>query len=193
MKALVTGNKSHSFADRGADLYETPPEATRALLAVESLPGWIWEPACGRGAIVRVLRAAGRDVFATDLNDWETPDQDGRWDFLAGRPVPHPFGAIVTNPPYRLAAQFVRRALELAPLVAMLMRLGFLEAEGRRDILEGAGLARVHVFRNRLPMMHRDGWAGPRASSAMAFAWFVWERGHQGPATLNRISWEPNQ
>lgn len=45
------------------------------------------------------------------------------------------------------------------------------------------------AFRNRLPMMHRDGWAGPRASSAMPFVWFCWDRSHRGPATLHRISW----
>jgi hypothetical protein len=39
-------------------------------------------------------------------------------------------------------------------------------------------------------MMHRTGWTGPRASSATAFAWFVWERGYHGPTTIDRISWE---
>jgi hypothetical protein len=31
-------------------------------------------------------------------------------------------------------------------------------------------------------MMHRDGWDGPKAQSAMAFAWFVWDRDHRGGA-----------
>lgn len=185
---LRAGVKSHSYADRRADLYETPAEATRALLKVESFPHLIWEPACGRGAITRVLRAAGHGVLASDLNAYGA-GQDFQFDFLERYRTEVP--AIITNPPYRVAAQFVRRATEQAPKVAMLMRLAFLESEARRDVLEQAGLARVHVFRNRLPMMHRDGWAGPRASSAIAFAWFVWERGHQGPPMLNRISWEP--
>ena len=72
----------------------------------------------------------------------------------------------------------------------MLARLALLEFERRTNILERGALARVHVFRNRLPMMHRDGWTGPRASSAMAFAWFVWDRNHSGPTTIGRISWE---
>ena len=45
----------------------------------------------------------------------------------------------------------------------------------------------VHVFRNRLQMMHRDGWNGPRASSAIPFAWFCWDRNHRGPAVIDRI------
>jgi hypothetical protein len=86
--------------------------------------------------------------------------------------------------------QFVARALELSPRVIMLLRLAFLESDRRRHILENRGLARVHVFHKRLPMMHRDGWEDRKANSGMAFAWFVWNRAHAGPATINRVSWE---
>jgi hypothetical protein len=55
--------------------------------------------------------------------------------------------------------------------------------------LRGAGY-RVYPFANRLPMMHRDGRDGPKAHSAMAFAWFLWEAGHRGNAALKRITWE---
>ena len=71
----------------------------------------------------------------------------------------------------------------------MLLRLTFYESERRKDVLEGAGLIRVHVFRNRLPMMHRDGWAGNRASNSVAFAWYVWQRGYRGKPEIDRISW----
>jgi len=95
---------------------------------------------------------------------------------------------ILTNPPFSLAEEFVEHALELCPHVIMLLRLAFLESERRSRILDTGSLARIHVFRRRLPMMHRDSWTGPKASSAMAFAWFVWDRGHIGPATINRVS-----
>ena len=52
------------------------------------------------------------------------------------------------------------------------------------------GLGGVFVFRKRLPMMHRDGWQGRKASSGLAFAWFVWERGYRGHPITQRISWE---
>jgi hypothetical protein len=86
----------------------------------------------------------------------------------------------------------VAHALDLCPHVVMLLRLAFLESERRTGILEGRGLARVHVFRKRLPMMHRDEWQGRKANSGMAFGWFVWNREHNGPATIHRISWEPH-
>jgi hypothetical protein len=179
----------HPHSERGADLYETPSVAVEALLRVEKLPHFLWEPAAGHGAIVDVLRAAGHSVVASDLIDYGSPTHFGVRDFFREAKAPDGCEAIVTNPPYRLAQQFVQHALELVPLVVMLLRLAFLESERRRTILDSGTLARIHVFRNRLPMMHRDGWQGPRASSAIPFAWFVWSRTHAGPPTINRISW----
>jgi Protein of unknown function (DUF3102) len=176
-------------AERGVDLYQTPAAAVHALLEVEPLSGTIWEPACGPGAIVRVLRDAGYRVAATDLIDYGCPDARGGVDFLTQTEPPEGAMTILTNPPFMHADEFVRRALSLCPRVIMLQRLTFLESERRCDILDGGDLARVYVFRNRLPMIHRDGWDGPRIdSSAMAMAWFVWQRGHQGPATIDRIT-----
>ena len=51
------------------DFYPTPPEAIRALLSVETFEGSIWEPACGDGAISKVLLEAGHEVVSTDLID----------------------------------------------------------------------------------------------------------------------------
>ena len=79
----------------------------------------------------------------------------------------------------------------LCPKVIMLLRLAFLESERRTPILDAGDLARVYVFRKRLPMMHRDGWEGKKANSGMAFAWFVWDRAHRGDTIIKRISWEP--
>ena len=180
----------HSYADRGGDLYETPACAIEALLRVEKIPHLVWEPACGPGAIVKVLRARGHTVVASDIMDydWGHDVQD----FFeirrgTGRLLP---GGIVTNPPYQFAADFVRRALELSPYVAMLLRLAFYESERRSDILDTYPPTRIHVFKKRLPMMHRAGWVGRKASSAICFAWFVWDRNHSGPTIIDRISWE---
>jgi hypothetical protein len=177
----------HTNVERGQDLYETPACAVEALLRVEKLPHSVWEPACGPGAIVKVLRNHGHTVSASDIVDYSWNHTVA--DFLKLELV-QMHRAVITNPPYQLAEKFVRHALKLSPLVIMLLRLAFVESTRRTDILEKSGLARIHVFRNRLPMMHRKGWDGPRASSAMPFAWFVWERGYDGPTTIDRISWE---
>ncbi|HWF96654.1 MAG TPA: class I SAM-dependent methyltransferase [Xanthobacteraceae bacterium] len=152
------------------------------------MPHRIWEPACGTGAVVKVLRAAGHNVVATDLNAYDCPDSTAAVDFLLERAALA--DCIVTNPPFKLAHQFVAHALSPRPRVLMLLRLAFLETERRAAILEGCGLVRVHVFRARLPMMHRQNWTGRKATSGIAFAWFAWDRAWKGPTELRRISWE---
>ena len=190
MSALNHSTQSgrHPLKARGADLYETPPVATEALLRVETLPRRIWEPAAGRGAVARVLRQAGHAVTASDLIDYG--ELDFVRDFLAESKMPAGCAAIVTNPPYQIANEFARHALDLSPNVYLLLRLAFLESVQRTDVLERRGLRAVYVFRRRLPMMHRDGWTGPRASSAIPFGWFVWSRDHRGPTVIDRISWD---
>ena len=181
----------HPLSERGDDAYMTPPCATEALLRHVTLPHRLWECACGDGTgILDPLRAAGHEVIGSDLVDYGRPDVFWRRDFLMERKVPDGCEGICTNPPFKLAAQFVAHALELSPLVVMLLRLAFLESERRCAILEERGLQRILCFRKRLPMMHRRGWDGHKGKSGMAFAWFVWDRGHAGPATIERISWE---
>lgn len=184
----------HVLQDRKDDLYETPPEAVEALLRVERLPEYLWEPACGRGKIANVLAAHGHCVWATDLVNYGQSSENCGIDFLMERmsrysPIQH-IQCIITNPPFKLAEEFVDHALCLCPKVVMLLRLAFLESERRSSILDSGWLARIYVFRKRLPMMHRDGWEGRKANSGMAFAWFVWDKNHQGPTTIRRISWE---
>jgi hypothetical protein len=170
-------------------LYGTPKVATEALLRTELMPQTIWEPCAGRGAIATVLRDAGHAVITSDLIEYGF-SLHSVGDFLQTTAMPAGCEAIVTNPPFKLAEEFVAHALKLSPLVVMLLRLAFMESERRCGILEGRGLARIHVFRKRLPMMHRDGWEGRKANSGMAFAWYVFDRNHSGPTTIDRISWE---
>jgi hypothetical protein len=191
---LATGAKRHAHRERGFDLYETPPEAVLALLAHEQLPHRLWEPACGPGAIVRLLRAHGHDVHATDLNDWGCPDSQAKIDFLMERPAPGHIDAIITNPPYMIATQFVAHAVSMARLVYMLLPLQLLEGgqrDGRRDaLIDGGRLSHVTPFRDRLPMMHRHGWEGKQTSSTRCYAWFVWNQKYQGATIVERISWK---
>jgi hypothetical protein len=81
-------NRRHGLAERRHDLYETPAVAVHALLKVEQLPPHVWEPACGPGAIVGVLRRAGYTVHATDLNDYGCPESSSGIDFLMERAAP---------------------------------------------------------------------------------------------------------
>jgi hypothetical protein len=85
MRNHAAGAGTYSYAARGVDNYPTPACAVRALLLSEQLPPKIWEPCCGSGAIVQVLRAAGHTVIASDLYDWNCPDSEWGVDFLTSR------------------------------------------------------------------------------------------------------------
>lgn len=188
---MSTGNRVHSIKDRKDDLYQTPTAAVRVLLKVECIPLCVWEPCCGPGAIVQELRATGRAVIAHDLVDWGCPDSETRRDFLMEREAAAP--CIVTNPPFKLAEEFVEHAIELCPEVYMLLRVAFLEGLRWERALK-PHLARVHVFAPRLPMMHREGWDGPvNSNSGMAFGWFAFQRGWAqkgGQPTINWVNWK---
>lgn len=165
------------------DFYPTPPEGTQALLRVETFSGAIWEPACGDGAISKVLSAAGYDVVSTDLVD--RGHGVARIDFLMEQRSLAP--NIVTNPPFKMVAPFIRQALALSSCKAcMLLRLACLEGTERREIFDTSPLARVWVFSRRLSMK-RGGFDGETAGGMLAFAWFVWEHGYTGKPTLGFI------
>jgi hypothetical protein len=145
--------------------------------------------AASTAALYIVLRDRGHAVIASDLVNYGF-SLHFVGDFLAQKKAPARTELILTNPLFKIIGPFITRALDLCPRVIVLARLALLESERRTTILEHRGLARVHVFRRRLPFMHRADWNGPRASSAIAFAWFCWSRDHHGPNTIDRISWE---
>lgn len=168
------------------DFYPTPAPATRSLLAKEKFGPVIWEPACGDGAISDVLREAGHSVISTDLMDrgYGTP----RVDFLMEQRLLAPH--IITNPPYKNAEAFVRKALDLgADKVAMLLRLAWLEGLGRKLLFETTPIARVHVASKRLSMTRGGVETGNGGGSMIAFAWFVWDRSHTGAPQLDWFDW----
>ena len=192
--SLKTGALRHALKDRKDDCYETPIEAIQTLRRCVRLPARLWEPACGPGAIVRPLREAVHEVVATDLIDYGLEDSAAGVDFLMERAAPAGVRFIVTNPPYKLANEFVRHGLALCDEVVMLLRLAFLEGAGRSDIID-QHLAQVFLGRERLPMMHRRGWEGPKTgNAAMPFAWFRFTtKPTGGSIDLRRVSWRDGE
>jgi hypothetical protein len=186
------GAKRHALRDRGNDLYETPRCAIDTLVRVEDLPEAIWEPCAGRGAISRVLQDSGYRIFSQDLVAYEGADPliITRRDFLLERRAP--CKTIVTNPPFKNGDDFIRHGLSLGCDVIVLLRLMAIEGSKRSDIIDGH-LVRVWAGIERLPMMHREGWIGPKNSNSGApFAWFVFsaeKRPASEPIQLRRISW----
>src|SRR5215831_9816204 len=114
---VTAGNHAGPKSARGLEQYATPPCAVEALVRAEPLPKVCWE-ICGPedSAIALVLRARGHRVICTDIAT------DGI-DFRDRRSAPPGVEAIVANPPFSLAADFIRHGLKLVPKVCVLERI----------------------------------------------------------------------
>jgi hypothetical protein len=132
------GNHCGPRTTRGLDQYNTHASTVEALLEVETLPLRILEPCAGTEDrnIVRVLETRGHVVEAHDLA------ADGI-DFLKRTTVLLGTGAMVTNPPFIKAAEFVTHGLRLVPLVIILERIQFLECNVRAKLWAAGKLARI--------------------------------------------------
>ncbi|MCK9601469.1 MAG: adenine-specific methyltransferase EcoRI family protein [Sphaerochaeta sp.] len=168
------------------DYYATPEASVKALLEREAITYPVLEPACGDGAISRLL--TGGRVASSDLidrgfgvggidfltNDWNDTHQ-----------------TVITNPPFSLFTEFVKKGLEVAQEKLILFgKLQALEGEKRGTYLATTPLRTVYVFKKRQNPL-RNGVAvdenGKPWASTMAFAWFVWEKGYIGKPTIEWI------
>lgn len=160
------------------DDFPTPPWATRALMkyyfhANEKYPMTnVWEPACNRGFMSKVLKEYFKEVYSTDLYEY---GYGGQMDFLNhGMSYKKP-DYIITNPPFKLAEQFADQATRLARKgVALLVRTSFLEGVGRYNrLFKDRQPTSVVQFSERVPMV--KGRCDPKASTATSYCWLVWQ------------------
>lgn len=169
---------NHSEKDRSElDYYGTNPKTLEALLEKEIFDKDVWEPGSGHGNLVNVLKAKGYNVWSTDIHDYGC--QDMIIDFLNFYDGYQ--GDIIMNPPYNLADEFVKKALSQVDeghKVAALLRLQYLEGNKRYEtILKDNPPKHVYPFVNRQVCSAKDDFT---ESSALAYAWFVWEKGFKG-------------
>jgi len=196
-----TGNAKAIFATHGAsnhsdgeraelDYYATDPVAVEKLLEKESFRKTIWEPACGGGHIADVLISQGYDVICSDLVNRGYRHQNSTKDFLSEVNEGVENGRdIITNPPYVKAKEFVEQALNISRSgvkVAMFLKLTFLEGAKRKELFDRYPPKKVYVFRNRIDCW-KNGERPAKASKAVCYAWFIWEKGFQGNPTIDWI------
>lgn len=180
------GASNHANEARALDdYYATDPFATKLLLENEQFNDHVWEPACGAGHMAKVLEDKGYQVVASDVVDrgyGKVKDflmYDGCFD-----------GDIITNPPYKYALDFCKKALDSVPKgnkVAMFLRLQFLESKARKPFFLENPPKTVYVSASRLRCA-KNGNFTDAGGSAIAYAWFVWEKGYKGPAVIKWIN-----
>lgn len=159
------------------DDFPTPPWATRALCEWlvargEDLSAFVCrEPAANCGHMVKPLAEYFQRVEASDVHDYGVGF--AVVDYLWG-PAPEPVHYTITNPPFRLAEQFIARATASTEFVfAMLVRAAFLEGVGRHERLFSKNPP-SHVLQFTERVVIHKGRLAPEGSTATAYAWFVW-------------------
>lgn len=190
-------NKSHAVmaqrieAADSPDDFPTPPWATRALVE-HILDGRgdlknqsCFEPACGAGHMAKVLKEYFGEVRFSDAYQYGYGPIS---DFLTSPIEANSTDWVITNPPFRLAEEFVLRSLNIARIgVAILARTVFLESSGRYNaIFRDYPPSKFAQFVERVPMV--KGRLDAKASTATGYAWLVWEKGSKG---YPRVMWIP--
>jgi hypothetical protein len=170
--------RDSGYERKERDLYETPAWVTDAVVGYIDTKRVIWEPASGGGKMVAALERHGFDVYASDIESGE--------DFLSSdtcfTPSPQ---AIVTNPPYALAREFIEHALTLMKphtgMVAMLLRTDFDHAKTRRHLFGDCP-----QFWTKLVLTKRIKWfEDSKGQPSFNHAWFIWDwQKYSGPPTL---------
>jgi hypothetical protein len=199
--ATVAADDAATALYRKLEYFPTPPWAARAggELIRQLDPGdWVcWEPACGQGHMAHGLADYFTQVHATDIHDFSAdgplagPGGDA-WqrqpplDFLSPE-ADRIDGAdwIVTNPPFKPAAEFVRLGLKRARRgVAIFARSGWLETLGRYELFFGSQtpLSVEAPFFERVPLA-LGGW-DPDGSTATPYSWFLFMKDHVAPPAV---------
>ena len=171
--------RTSNFARQKDDFYPSPPGVIDALLKHVYIPdGIIWECAAGDGALLEQLEAAGRTVVASDLIDRGHPDVVPRVDFLMETALPPGCKCVITNPPFRLADEFIRKGLDLgAEQVILLLPLKFIGATGA-DRWENTRRISDILLMGRLKMLP-PGAVDKGLNPTVDFAWFVFRQDPQ--------------
>jgi hypothetical protein len=159
-------------AERGLDLYETPAPAVRALLDVETFEGPIWEPACGRGAVVRVSRDAAYKVIASDIAEHGCEDEAARVDFLKLDHTPRGLSAV--SSPSRLPSS--QQGAQPSALVR----------QAREPVLP-VNVARVRAWRSRHPGCWRGRRDGGIAPQELSLTQHIGDTGKRADRTRSRL------
>ncbi len=186
-------NTSHAVMAQRTELknslddFPTPPWATRALIEhvviskdrVRSMT--CLEPACGRGHMSVTLAEYFDKVVSLDVFDYGFGPVA---DFIE---LKHPDGSfdwVITNPPFPLGEEFIRRSMKIARHgVAMLTRTVFIESVGRYErIFIPNRPSRFAQFTERVPMV--KGRIDKKASTATGYAWLIWEFDRLGSSEL---------
>lgn len=191
---VTNGCTSHSLGERQKhDYYATEPRAIELLLDLEELSNDILEPCCGEGHISKVLESDNYNVYSSDLIDrgYGVGGRDlfkyhlnehGYLCYEDEIVIANKNFDIVTNPPYKYVKEFTEHMLTLLndnQKLILFLKLTFMESQSRRKLFDEHPFKKLYVASKRLNAA-KNGDFEKYKSSAVAYGWFVWEKGFKG-------------
>lgn len=187
---VCNGASNHTDDERQVDdYYATEPKAIYRLLEREKFSNKVWECTCGGGHMSYALADKGYIVKSSDIVDRG----------LAGTLIINFLKYselntmdIITNPPYKYAKDFVEHALDISAdgvKVAMFLKLTFLESKSRKALFEKYPFKTLYVSSERLQCAKNGDFEkyGKGVGTAVAYGWYVWEKGFTGKPTIEWI------
>ena len=187
---ITLGASNHTDKERQhEDYYATDPIEAELLLEVETFNKNVWECACGEKHLYKVFEDKGYNVRSSDIVDRcgnEVFDflsiENQEWD-----------GDIVTNPPYKYAVDFIYKSLQIIPTgnkMAMFLKVQFLEGKERKRLFQSFPPKVIYVSSSRILCAKNAEFERMRegGGSAVAYAWYVWEKGYKGDTIVKWIN-----
>lgn len=174
----LDGRKAHDF-------YATPRDVILALLEKVGprLRGPVYEPACGDGAICRVLEERGLRAIGTDLYDRGWGDHGGGHDLLKMERLLA--DEVITNPPFDIAPKVIERVMSLQPrFFALLLKGTFWHAKSRMALYGRYRPAAVY------PLTWRPDFEN-KGRPTLEMCWTVWDAEHVGPTAYEMLPRPP--
>ena len=159
---IIGGNPMCGRSDR--DFYSTPWDVTQALVDFLDLQktAYIWECACGNGAMANVFRSNGYHVYETDIalgTDFlQTTSCFCDW--------------IITNPPFYIADKFIRKCSSYGVPFALLLKSQYWHAAKRLELFRK--ITPTYI----LPLTWRPDFIGNKRG-LVDFVWCVWIPGEK--------------
>jgi hypothetical protein len=162
-----------------ADFYPTPISVIQTFLSHFKIKdGTILEPCAGNGNFIKAIREFGYDnyIVANELRQEEKlrlynsgANEIHTYNFLENKISEYP-KTIITNPPYSLAEEFIKKCKEQFPNaeIIMLLRLAFLESKKRYEFWQQYPVNKLYI------LSQRPSFTG-KGTDATAYAWFVWD------------------
>ena len=179
VKGKAYANRKLEHKRPANDFYETPYCMTEELVKTGALKNvkTVWDPCCGKYAILNVLKKYGFSTFGNDIMYG--------FDYFQQQYQKHE--CIVMNPPFKLFDAFVTKAKEEADLVCAIGKANYFGSHSRNVNGLWEHLKEVYFFDRQIAFDKPLRADNKVECGMMITGWFVWDMTYSGKPEINVI------